>query len=228
MDIQIIPSLKEAERIRGLTVVIDVLRAFTTTCYLFSNGASGIYAVADLAEAYAIKKSHPDYILAGERKGLKQKDFDFGNSPAEIKSTSFDKKTVILTTSAGTQGIHKARHSEEVITGAFVNAGAVASYIRRRNPYHVTFLCTDDWHPENEDIMCARYIQSLLLGRPMNFNAIKTHMKTHPSADGFLLHPMTEWSKDDFYMCMTLDTFDFVVKAKDGAPILLEKLALPK
>lgn len=224
MNIHIIKSPKDAGKAKGLTVVIDVLRAFTTTCYLFANGAKDVISVADLDDAYAIKKTHPSYLLIGERKGIKPSDFDWGNSPAELQTVSFMEKTVILTTSAGTQGIHKAMHADEVITGAFVNANAIASYIQKRKPNDVTLLCTDDWHPENEDVMCAKFIMSLLNGHPMNFHKIQKYMKTHPSADGFLLHPMTKWSKIDFNLCMTRDTFDFVVKAKKGNPIILERI----
>lgn len=224
MKIQIITSLKHADKAKGITVVIDVLRAFTTTCYLFSNGAKEIISVADINEAYRIKRTHPSYLLIGERKGIKPADFDWGNSPAELKTIPFKGKTVILTTSAGSQGIHKAIHADEVITGAFVNAAAIASYIQNCKPDNVTLLCTDDRHPENEDVMCAKYIVSLLNNKPMDFPNIQTYMKIHPSADGFLLHPMTQWSKKDFELCMTCDTFDFVIKAKKGSPIILNKI----
>lgn len=224
MNIQIIPSLKNAKDAKGITVVIDVLRAFTTTCYLFANGAKEVLSVADLDEAYTIKKNHLSYMLIGERKGIKPSDFDWGNSPAELSTISFKGKTIVLTTSAGTQGIHKAIHANEVITGAFVNANAIVSYIQKRKPDDVTFLCTDDLHPENEDVMCAKYLSSLLLGHPLDFYTIQTYMHTHPSADGFLLHPMTKWSKEDFRLCMTRDTFNFVIKAKKGDPIILERL----
>lgn len=224
MNIRIIKSLKDAGKAKGITVVIDVLRAFTTTCYLFAGGAKEVISVADLEEAYTIKKTHPSYLLIGERKGIKPSDFDWGNSPAEFRTVSFKGKTVIFTTSAGTQGIHKAIHADEVITGAFVNANAIATYIQERRPDYVTLLCTDDWYPENEDVMCAKYIRSLLRDRPMNFHKIQTYMKTHPSTDGFLLHPMTKWSKKDFNLCMSRDTFDFVIKAKRGDPIILERI----
>lgn len=224
MEIQIIKSLKDAGKAKGITVVIDVLRAFTTTCYLLANGAKRIISVANLDEAYATKKSYPSYLLIGERKGVKPSGFDWGNSPAELQHVSFKQQTVILTTSAGTQGIQKAMRADEVITGAFVNAGAVARYIRKQHPRFVTLLCTDDLHPENEDVMCAKYIESLLYDHPMDFEKIKTYMKTHPSADGFLLHPLTKWATMDFNLSMTLDAFDFVVKAKKGDRIVLKRI----
>ena len=62
MNIQTIKTLKNADQAIGITVVIDVLRAFTTTCYLFANGAKEIISVVDLEKAYAIKQNHPSYL----------------------------------------------------------------------------------------------------------------------------------------------------------------------
>ena len=224
MNIRILTSLKQADKAEGITVVIDVLRAFTTTCYVFASGAKRIISVADLDEAYAIKKLHPDYILMGERKGIKQQGFDYGNSPADLTNIALPNNTVVLTTSAGTQGIQKAIHADEVLTGAFVNAAATADYIRSRNPGTVTLLCTDDWHPENEDVQCAKYLQSLLEGLHMDFAKIQMYMRHHPSADGFLLHPLTPSAPKDFALCLSLDTFDFAVKATKKEYIYLERL----
>jgi 2-phosphosulfolactate phosphatase len=224
MVIQIYSSSRAITKMKGVVVVIDVLRAFTTTCYLFANGAKRVISVAGLRDAYAVKKNHPSYILIGERKGIKPPDFDYGNSPAEIKNVSFHNKTVIFTTSAGTQGIRKAIHSDEVITGAFVNVSAVIAYIKKRNPAHVSLLCTDDRYPENEDYMCALYIQSVLQEQPLDFQKIQSHMRSHPSADGFLRHLTTKWSKRDYYLSMTRDTFDFVVKARKESQIILERI----
>jgi 2-phosphosulfolactate phosphatase len=45
----------------------------------------------------------------GERKGKKLPGFDYGNSPTEIQAIDFSGKTVIQTTSAGTQGFADAK-----------------------------------------------------------------------------------------------------------------------
>lgn len=224
MKIQTITNLHTAHQAKGITVVIDVLRAFTTTCYLFANGAKTLISVADLDEAYAIKKSHPSYLLIGERKGIKPADFDWGNSPAEIQTVPFQNKTIIFTTSAGTLGIHKAIHADTTITGAFVNASAVARFIQKRKPDYVTFLCTNDTSQDNEDIICAQYLTSLLQGASMDFQKIKQHMASHPSADGFIHHPMTEWSRMDYSLCMSCDTFDFVIQATKKKHIFLHRI----
>ena len=94
MKIEIIKSLKDADKATGLAVVIDVFRAFTTEAYIFANGASKIIPVLDLDEAYKLKKENPEYILVGERGGIKPEGFDYGNSPTEILNVDFTGKTI--------------------------------------------------------------------------------------------------------------------------------------
>jgi 2-phosphosulfolactate phosphatase len=63
MQINIIKSVEDAIQAKGLTVIIDVFRAFSVEAYLFHNGAKYIIPVQTLEEAYKLKKEHPDYIL---------------------------------------------------------------------------------------------------------------------------------------------------------------------
>ena len=81
-----------------------------------------------------------DGILIGERDCIKIEGFDFGNSPTEIENADFSGRTVIHTTSAGTQGLVGCPEAEEIITGAFVNAGAIVEYIRGKEPELVTIV----------------------------------------------------------------------------------------
>lgn len=65
MHIEVIRSLEDADKATGLTVVIDVFRAFSTEAYIFANGASKIIPVLGLEEAHKLKKENPDYVLIG-------------------------------------------------------------------------------------------------------------------------------------------------------------------
>lgn len=224
MKINIIKSFNEAHKAEGLTVVIDVLRAFTTACFVLHRGAEKIICVADLELAYKLKQENPDYILIGERGGLKLPGFDFGNSPAEIFDKKFNNKTAILTTSAGTQGIVKATNAEEIITGAFVNAAAIVKYIKKKKPNAISFICTDDRYLDNEDFMLVKYIISSLENKPFIFADIKKYLMNHPTSVGFLRKPLNEYSKKDFHLSLSLDTFDFLIKAKrENELIYLER-----
>lgn len=212
MDIKIISSHENAHKAEGLTVVIDVVRAFTTACYMLNNGAQYIIPVAEVDKARTLKKAHPKYVLAGERFGIPLKGFDYGNSPAEIAHTDFSGKIIVMTTSAGTQGIVKARNATEVITGAFVNAGAVAKYIQKKKPRIVTFIATDDRWNDTEDFLCATYIQSLIKETPIPFPLLRKKLEGLISTKNFLKFQKTRFGREDLDLCYALDTFNFVVR----------------
>lgn len=225
MKIKIIKSLKNAHQARGLTIIVDVLRAFTTSCFIFKNGASNIIPVSSIETARELARNNPHLVTIGERKGLKLDGFDYGNSPTEIENINMLKKTVILTTSAGTQGIVKAVNADTIITGAFVNAKAVVNYIKIQNPKIVSFVITDSKYKDGEDFMYANYIKSCLKGKQLNFEVIKKKLINHPTAEGFLKKPMTKFSKNDFNLSLDLDRFNFIIKVKKYKDqIFLEKI----
>ena len=167
MDINVLELIDGAKQAKGLTVIIDVFRAFSLEAYLFEQGAEQIYPVGEMEEAFAMKRAHPDWVLFGERSGAKVEGCDFGNSPSSVAGMDFTGKTVIHSTSAGTQGIVNAVGADEIITGSLVNAAAVADYIRSRDPETVSLCAMGNAgvRRANEDILCAEYIKSLLLGQ---------------------------------------------------------------
>ena len=82
MDIEILQLTEGAMKARGLTVVIDVFRAFSTACYIFAAGAEKIIPVEHVEEAFNLKKIFPEVVMLGERLERKVPGFDFGNSPS--------------------------------------------------------------------------------------------------------------------------------------------------
>ena len=96
MKIKIINSYKNSHEAQGFTIVVDVLRAFTTCCFVFKNGAKTIIPVPDTDTAYRMIKDNPHFISIGERKGLKLPGFNFGNSPAEIENIDLKDKLISL------------------------------------------------------------------------------------------------------------------------------------
>jgi 2-phosphosulfolactate phosphatase len=113
---------KEA-REGAAVVVVDAFRASTTIAVLVRKGARVIpVASIDEAAAYA----GVDYRI-GERGSTKVPGFDFGNSPTEIEASELKPgATVVLSTTNGTRVIEAARDAPAILTGAFVNAHAVA------------------------------------------------------------------------------------------------------
>lgn len=204
----------DLSKVHGLAIVIDVLRAFTSSCYILENDAVCIYPVSDLDHAFKLKKENPDWVLVGERKGLKVEGSDYGNSPTELEKVDLQDEIVILTTSAGTQAVDKLVNAEKIITGAFVNAKAIADYIQKNNFDDITFVCTDSRWNDNEDYKLAEYIKDLVLDTNPSFKEVKQYISHHKCADGFLRKPFTNTSKTDFELAMDVDRFNFVIEAQ--------------
>lgn len=216
MNVEILQLLDGARRAKGLTVVIDVFRAFSVECYALAGGAAQILAVGDIDVAYRLKHQHPDALLVGERGGMKCPGFDFGNSPSELCRANLSGRTIIHTTSAGTQGIANALHADEIITGSLVNAAAVAGYIRRKNPEHVSLVCMglSGREETDEDTLCAVYIQSLLEGQTLDISPQIAELKNTSGKKFFDPAKQQAFPQPDFGLCTRLNAFPFVIRAQ--------------
>jgi len=219
MEIEILQLTEGAKKAKGLTVVIDVFRAFSTACYVFAAGAEKIIPVEHVEEAFNLKKTLNNVVMLGERNERKVPGFDFGNSPTHIMNQNFIGKTIIMTTSSGTQGIANATLADEIITGSFVNAEAIINYIRQKNPTQLSLVCMgyEGRYPTQEDTFFAEYLRNKLLNQETNFEKIKQILRTGDGAR--LLDPANdEWSPaSDFELCLDPDRFDFVLKIEKRA-----------
>ncbi len=218
MDIEILQLTEGAMKARGLTVVIDVFRAFSTACYIFAAGAEKIIPVEHVEEAFNLKKIFPEVVMLGERLERKVPGFDFGNSPSHIMNQDFSGKTIVMTTSSGTKGIANATGADEIITGSFVNAEAIVRYIRQKNPGVVSLVCMgyEGRYPTQEDTFLAEYVRAKLLKIETDFDAMKEILRTGDGAR--LLDPANhEWSpSSDFELCLDPNCFDFILKIEKG------------
>lgn len=213
MNISILSLTEGAQQAEGVTVIIDVFRAFTLEVYLFAKGADKIYAVGSETEARNLKREHPEYLLIGERYGKKLPGFDYGNSPAAVRSLVFPGKTFVHTTTNGTQGIAAAEHASMILTGSLVNAKATAEYIQYLHPEQVSLVAMGwDGHPTEEDELCAQYLKSLLEGCPMTDIAEKADALRYSEGKKFF-DPLQQdvFPQGDFSMCVIPDQFDFAV-----------------
>ncbi len=214
MNIKIVNDAKLA---MGLAVVIDVFRAFTVEPYLINNGAKKLIPVSDVQIAYNYKNKDNNYILIGERNGIILPRFDYGNSPSQIEKVDFSNKTVIHTTSCGTQGIVKSVNAKEIITGSLVNAQAIVKYIMQNKIDHVSLLtlCRQEEHPFDEDVLCAKYIKGLLENVPLNnIEEEIEKLKITSGSKFFDKLKQKDFPERDFYLCTEINKFNFVLKVK--------------
>ena len=219
MNIRILQLLEGARQATGLTVIIDVFRAFSLEAYMFQRGVKTVFPVGNIKTAYSLKealeKENPGQtLLAGEREGMIQPGFDMGNSPSQLSGFDLSGKTVIHTTSAGTQGIANAIHATEILGAGLVNAKATAAYIQKQTPKDVSLVCMGlaGKVPTEEDDLCARYIKSLLEGAPIPLDDEIENLKITSGAKFFDPAQNLAFPEHDFFMCTQVDTIDLAVK----------------
>jgi 2-phosphosulfolactate phosphatase len=221
-EVHIEQGLEGATRARGVAVVIDVFRAFTTACHAAAAGARPLLPSDRPESALALVKKFPDAVTAGERYGRPLPGFDFGNSPALLEESRFRLagRPFIQATHAGTRGLLAAAGAEEVLAASLVNAAATARYVRAIRAEVVT-LVPMGWtgeEPAEEDDLCADYIAALLRGEKPSTGDFAGRLRSAAAAAKFF-DPEQPWApEEDFHLCLRVDRFPFALRL-DRHPI---------
>ena len=218
MNIKINRLLEGAKNAKGITVVIDVFRASNTIISCLTSGVEQIIPVGEVKDAENIKISNPNYLLFGERGGVKVDGFDYGNSPIEASKMNLVDKRVILTTSAGSQGIVYSDKADEVIIGSFANSNAVVKYLIDKNPEEVTLLAIGNNATEQavEDDECARYIKAKIEGEDIDVDQIRKNILESDGASR--LRRLKQ--EDDLDFCIKIDISNIVPKYNRDSNII--------
>jgi len=203
-------------------LIIDVFRAGNTAAALLAAGAPFILPVAELDQARELKHEHPDWLLVGERDGLKPQGFDLNNSPSEVLGLKKVETPVIMTTSAGTRGLAAAVSQAELLFMAtLINARAAASLIRKLAPDTVTLvpIGLNAEEPAEEDEATAVYLADLLSGEKGDYRTAARAMLKGSGADR--LRRLGQWR--DLAFCLRLNRFDLIPRARiqDGRLVLV-------
>lgn len=205
-------DLETCHEARGVVIVIDVLRAFSTAAYALARGVKEIWLVSTVDEAVALKSQIPNSLAMGEVGGLRPAGFDFSNSPTYIQEADLAGMTMIHRTSAGTQGVVLSRKAEVMLASSFVVASATARYIQNLDAPEVTFVITGrSYNGGDEDLACAEYLEGLLRGeQPEQGPFIKRVLE---SRDAFphLDPAQKDFPRSDLDYCAQVDRFDFAM-----------------
>ena len=215
MKVEILEFVEGARKAKGTAIIIDVFRAFSVECYAIDAGAARIIATSEVSEAFKLKKKYKNAVLVGERDEKKIEGFDFGNSPTEIIKEDLSGKTVIHTTTAGTQGLLNAINAVSILTGSFVNAGAIVKYIKGVSPDHVSLVAMGyrATKSADEDVLCAEMIAAELKNEEFNLENRIAHLQ-NTSGRRFFDPVNIDFSPPtDFFLCTMINKFDFVLKA---------------
>lgn len=160
-----------------IVVVIDILRATSAMVTAIAHGAAGVIPVAKVEAARAL--AGKGYILAAERDGRVVEGFDYGNSPFSFMGDSIRGKTLVLSTTNGTQAIEAARNAHALIVGAFTNLSAVCEWLSRQGR-GVLLLCAGWKNKFNlEDSIFAGAVAQKLLEQGYKTDCDSTRASVH-------------------------------------------------
>lgn len=122
-----------------IVVVVDVLRATSVICTMMHNGVKEIIPVKTIEEAKEYKDK--GYLVVAERNGEKLDFADFGNSPFLFTKEVVDGKTLVYSTTNGTNAISVGKEADQVVVGAFLNFSAIVKYLKEQKK-DVIILCS--------------------------------------------------------------------------------------
>jgi 2-phosphosulfolactate phosphatase len=220
MRIEIGSLIRGAQEAKGIVVIIDVFRAFTTASVAFQRGADKIVLVAEVAEALELRsRGLGDYCM-GETSGIRPEDFEFGNSPFELSRADVKGKTLIQSTRAGTVGVAAARNADQVYAGSLVNAGATVKSILRQSPALVSIVAMGAEGKEraDEDEQCALLMRNLLQGRRPDYRSVRSLVLAGAEAQKYGDPARPHFHPQDRQMALQIDATPFAIKVsrEDG------------
>jgi 2-phosphosulfolactate phosphatase len=185
-----LPAMTSIEELAaGVVVVIDVLRASTTITTALAAGAREVIPCSEVEQARqqadeltrrlkrrtamvlgggedsvaTVETLEPPPLLGGERGGLPIDGFDMGNSPSEYTPQSVGGRTIVFTTTNGTQALQVCRAAQRTVFGSFVNFSAVLGELTGDVPIHL--LCAGTrGRITREDVLFAGAVVEKLAG----------------------------------------------------------------
>lgn len=226
------PALVPNYDLEGKTVVvIDILRATTTICYAFINGAEKIIPVQTVEEARGYLGK--DYVVASERNGVPVEGFTLGNSPESFTREVVDDKTVVLTTTNGTHTLHECKAANKIVTGAFTNISALCKWlIAEQNPVVLTCAGWKNKFNLEDTVFAGAVLQAIGEHFDVSSDACIAALNLYEAAsadlEGFLrksnhAQRFERLGIDDLPLCLKKDSTTTVPIYKDGALMPLKE-----
>jgi 2-phosphosulfolactate phosphatase len=139
--VHLLPAHAPASLFEGTAaVIVDVLRASTTITHALGAGAASVRLCRSPEEALASAREWPaeSRVVGGERGGLPPPGFDLGNSPATYDAARVGGRTVLFTTTNGTEAALHASAAARRCFGCFANLSATVRWaMKGTEPVHV-------------------------------------------------------------------------------------------
>jgi 2-phosphosulfolactate phosphatase len=213
MQVKIYQGKTSSPQAADITIVIDVIRAFTVAHYAFLGGACSIFLAETVEQAFRMHKEHPEFLLAGEVGGLSIEGFDLDNSPHHIKGKNLKEKILVQMTTNGVRATLNNLSSEQVFVTGFTNAKQTALFIKEKvvETSRVNIIAS---HPTgDDDLACAEYITSILQeSNAITKDEVIKRILHSFAAQKFFDKNEPNFKEEDIFLCAKELNSDFVMK----------------
>ncbi len=167
MNIRVVPTAQQAHGIDfggHVVVVIDVLRATSVITTALDNGAHEVIPVKTVEETQNlyIACDTTKTLRGGERNALKIEGFDLSNSPLEYSRKTVEGKSILFTTTNGTNAINNVGGADEVFLACFRNAEAVVNLVLEIGKDVFLVCAGTEGNFSLDDGLCAGMLIALL------------------------------------------------------------------
>jgi len=222
-------NLQTCHDASGIVVVIDVLRAFTTTAFAFARGVREIILVSTIEEAFELREQDANCLLAGEVNGFPIDGFDLPNSPSVIENLDLRGRRLVLRTTAGTQGVVLAQRASQIFVASLCVATETALQILALKAGVVTFVVTGlrARGGVEEDVACADYIGGMLCGSPLDVAGIQSRVRASRAAARFSGEDDSDLPRADLELALQVDRFEFAMQVDRVGNLLVLKPSPP-
>lgn len=217
----------------AIVVVVDILRATSAISAAFMNGVEKIIPVGTIDEAREYKQK--GYMVAAERDGIVKDFADFGNSPYNFTPERVSGKSIVYSTTNGTNSVMISKEASYVLVGSYLNLTALTHWISRQGK-PVLILCAAWKNKFNlEDSIFAGCLSEKLLATN-KFHTICDSVKAaidlwkvaEPNLYGYILKAaqkerLRKNGLDDVIKyCHTTDLTDIIPVLKDNYLVKLD------
>jgi 2-phosphosulfolactate phosphatase len=231
MQVTIYQGSKAPPAIANITIVIDVIRAFTVAHHAFLQGVRQIFLASTIAQARQIKKENPDYLLAGEIKnGLPIAGFDLDNSPHHMQQKNLSGKTLVQKTTNGVRATLNCLSSNHIFVTGFTNAKNTAAFVREKiqGDRRKTVNIIASHSSGDDDLACGEYIKSILEdSNTISIQEVKNRIKQSHVAEKFFDEDNAAFIREDVLHCAAERNTDFVMKVNKAGKIpMIERIAI--
>ena len=143
-------------------ILVDVLRTCTVVPILFENGLEHLHMATSTKLARRLV-TNTDMLLLGERKGLPPEGFNYGNSPAELRTLGAGGKSAVLVSENAPTTVPLLKGAKHLLLGSLYNAEAVVGKAAEVTNGNVYIVCSGLWGQEDlDDTLTAGFLAARL------------------------------------------------------------------